>query len=231
MSSDFNARSTTHEAIVLRRVDYKEADRIVTLITPGLGKISVLARAVRKPASKLAGGIEPLALNKITVRAGRGELFSLVSAEMQNSWNNIIKDFDRLQFAYFAIKKINQAAENLQEDILFAILKTTLANLDDAKINLNLISAWFHANFMQAMGVGINLSRDVDGHRLSEDKNYSFSPDYMAFYENEKGDYSAGHLKFMKILHLKKPEFVAQIGGIEKVLDSSKILLENLNTS
>ena len=41
-------------AIVLRRTDFGEADRIINLLTPG-GKVSAMARGVRKPKSKLAG--------------------------------------------------------------------------------------------------------------------------------------------------------------------------------
>ena len=42
---------------VLRRTNYGEADRILNLITPQ-GKISAIAKGVRKPKSKLAGGVE-----------------------------------------------------------------------------------------------------------------------------------------------------------------------------
>ena len=53
-------------AIVLRRTDFGEADRIVNLLTPG-GKVSAMARGVRKPKSKLAGGIEFFALNEVVL--------------------------------------------------------------------------------------------------------------------------------------------------------------------
>ena len=42
---------------VLRRTNYGEADRILNIITPE-GKISAIAKGVRKEKSKLAGGIE-----------------------------------------------------------------------------------------------------------------------------------------------------------------------------
>ena len=46
------------DGIVLSRVNYGEADRIIKLLTPEAGKLSLMARGVRKPKSKLAGGIE-----------------------------------------------------------------------------------------------------------------------------------------------------------------------------
>ena len=56
-------------AIVLRRTDFGEADRIVNLLTPS-GKVSAMARGVRKPKSKLAGGIEVFALNEVVLIEG-----------------------------------------------------------------------------------------------------------------------------------------------------------------
>ena len=45
------------DAIVLRRTNYGEADRILQVITPSSGRLSVMARSVRKEKSRLAGGI------------------------------------------------------------------------------------------------------------------------------------------------------------------------------
>ena len=46
------------EAIVLRRRDFGEADRLLTLYTPERGKISALAKGARKPTSRKAGHVE-----------------------------------------------------------------------------------------------------------------------------------------------------------------------------
>ena len=53
------AESERLRAIVLRRTNYGEADRILQLLTPK-GKRSVMAKGVRRERSKLAGGIELL---------------------------------------------------------------------------------------------------------------------------------------------------------------------------
>ena len=60
------------QAIVLRRTDFGEADRIINFLTPDRGKISGLARGVRKQKSKLAGGIELFSVSDITYLVGRG---------------------------------------------------------------------------------------------------------------------------------------------------------------
>ena len=66
-------RSTRTKAIVLRRTNYGEADRILQFLTP-LGRQGALARGVRREKSRLAGGIELFAISDIVITEGRGEL-------------------------------------------------------------------------------------------------------------------------------------------------------------
>ena len=64
----------TDQAIVLKRVDYAEADRIVQVITRENGKRSLMARGVRRAKSKLAGGIELFSVSSITAIVGKGDI-------------------------------------------------------------------------------------------------------------------------------------------------------------
>ena len=61
------------KAIIVRRTDYGEADRIIQCITPR-GQRSAIAKGARRPRSKLAGGIEPLATNELILRRGKARL-------------------------------------------------------------------------------------------------------------------------------------------------------------
>ena len=47
------------EAVILRRIDFGEADRILTLFTPNYGKVRAVAKGVRRTTSRLAGHLEP----------------------------------------------------------------------------------------------------------------------------------------------------------------------------
>ena len=71
------------KAIVLRRTNYGEADRIVTLLTP-LGQRSVMARGVRREKSRLAGSIELFAVSDVVLRRGKGDLYVLTQARLEN---------------------------------------------------------------------------------------------------------------------------------------------------
>ena len=112
-------------AIVLRRTDFGEADRIVTLLTSE-GKISAIAKGSRRQKSKLAGGIEFFAVNEIVLAGGRGNIKTVTSARMKTFFGNILKDFDRTDFAYQAIKTISNYAENVDNPDFYKILKSDL---------------------------------------------------------------------------------------------------------
>src|ERR671917_366457 len=59
------------EAIVLRRSDFSEADRLLTLYTPRYGKRRVIAKGVRKTTSRLAGHIELFTRVQLLLAEGR----------------------------------------------------------------------------------------------------------------------------------------------------------------
>ena len=101
-------RAIVTTAIVLYRTDFKEADRIVTMLTRGQGKIRVIAKGVRRPLSKLAGGIELFSICQITFVAGRGEIKTLISSRIQKHYGNIVKDSQRTMLSHDFIKRINK---------------------------------------------------------------------------------------------------------------------------
>ena len=62
------------EAIILRRTNYGEADRILNMLTPQHGKVSAIAKGVRKAKSKLAGGLELFAVGYVQFGSQFGAL-------------------------------------------------------------------------------------------------------------------------------------------------------------
>ena len=82
-------KTTRVKAVVLRRTNFGEADRILDLLTPD-GRLSVMARGVRKEKSKLAGGIELFAECDVVVGQGKGDLGVLVSARLVRFFGHIL---------------------------------------------------------------------------------------------------------------------------------------------
>jgi DNA repair protein RecO (recombination protein O) len=61
-------------AVVLRKLDYGEADRIFTFLTQAHGKVGAIAKGVRKPSSKLGPSLELYGHVDLLLAKGRGEL-------------------------------------------------------------------------------------------------------------------------------------------------------------
>jgi DNA repair protein RecO (recombination protein O) len=119
------------EAIILRRINYGESDRILQLLTPNNGKVSAIAKSVRKEGSKLAGGIELLAISDVVVRFGKSDLGIITSARLRKFFTNIMEDYDRLQFSYEALKRFSKLDDYLNEPRFYEIAKTTLESLNN----------------------------------------------------------------------------------------------------
>ncbi|MGI8847339.1 MAG: DNA repair protein RecO [Candidatus Dormibacteria bacterium] len=75
-------RSFTDEGIVLRRIDYADCDRILTVLTREHGKVGVIARGVRKANSRLAAFTDLFSVSRMHLARGRGELLVLTQAEV-----------------------------------------------------------------------------------------------------------------------------------------------------
>ena len=65
-------RSVHFRAIVVRHVNYDEADRFITFLSPFQGKVSALAKGVRKLNSRKAGHLQPFTYVDVQLSKGRG---------------------------------------------------------------------------------------------------------------------------------------------------------------
>src|SRR5438105_13833674 len=75
------SRSVKTEAVVLRSMRYGEADRILHLYTPHRGRVSAVAKGVRRTRSRFGGRLEPFFRLRIELHEGRGELATVTGAQ------------------------------------------------------------------------------------------------------------------------------------------------------
>src|SRR5919204_373892 len=89
-------------AIVLRTVDYGEADRVVTLLSRERGKVSAFARAARASRRRFGGALEPFTLVHAEAKERRGaELFTLESVAVERAFGGIRGDLARIACASY----------------------------------------------------------------------------------------------------------------------------------
>ena len=204
------------KAFVLRRTNYGEADRILNLLTPE-GKVSAIARGVRKEKSKLASNIEMFCLIDLSVHHGRGDLSVIASAKLLKFYSNIITDLEKLELASLILKKANTITDDISSQELFEIVKQTLEALDNG-VSKTLVETWFWFNFAKIKGEEINLYRDTDDHKLVETETYIWDTMDVALRPQPGGEIGASEIKLMRLMLISKLELVSRVRGTEASL-------------
>lgn len=202
--------------IVLKRTNFKEADRILTLLTPDHGKLSAIAKGVRRPKSKLAGGIELLSVSDITYLPGRGELGTLISTRLMTHYALIVQDIQRTMLAYELLKQVDYITEDAAEPEYFSVLEQTLEALNDPMFSSALTELWFVVQMLGITGHMPNLRTDILGESLQANQAYIFDFDAMAFGARQDGPFSANHIKLLRLAAAcDSPLTLKQLRGAE----------------
>lgn len=204
-------------AIVLRRTNYGEADRILQLLTPE-GKKSVIARSVRREKSKLAGGIELFAITDVVINEGKGDLGVLTSARLVQFYRHILEDYDTMQFGYEVVKQVAKASEMVDEPDWYEVLAEVLMALDARSVPRQLVETWFCLHYAALLGGELSLTHDTSGQKLDPEKRYMHDVGEKGLRESPRGELGADHIKFMRLVNAKSLKTVAQIGGVDEIL-------------
>lgn len=206
-----HAEHTT--AIVLKRTNYGEADRIVTLLTKDLGKIQVMAKSVRRERSKLAGGIEPFSISEVGVIKGKGEIDTLTSARLQTHFGNVVKSIDKLDFAYTCLKTINKITQTVEDSSFYLLTEHLFTGLNNERVSLPIVQLWWYVQVAEATGHGINTEQLVDGTAFNAEANYEYDYEKDGFYTKPGGGFSAAHIKLLRLAKGHTPALLANVTG------------------
>jgi len=210
-------RTHRTQAIVLRRTNYGEADRILQLLTPE-GRRSVMAKGVRREKSKLAGGIELFAVSDVVLGEGKGDLGILTSAQLVHFYRHIMEDYDRLQLGYRVIKLVSKASDAVDEPEWFDLLVEVMAALDAVTIPQELIETWFLLRYSSLLGRELNLELDMDGTPLSAEVKYRYDSGEQGLRPLLSGEITSDHIKLLRLIATRSLKVLVQIGGIGEIL-------------
>lgn len=142
----------TTQGLVLREVNYKESDRILTVLTQELGKITVSARASRKKGGGISAAAQMLVWSEMTLYEYR-QRWSLKEAVTQREFRGVRKDLDRFALACYFAEVIDQLApELLPAPELLALILNALYALENLDRPQELIKAAFELRAMCLAG-------------------------------------------------------------------------------
>lgn len=139
------------EAVVLRRQDIGEADRLLTLYTPDAGKLRALAKGIRKPASRKAGHLELFIHSQLLVARGQN-LDIITQAETIHPFRALREDLERITYAHYAVELLDRfASEGESNHALFDLLVETLDRLCESE-DLALTARFYEVRLLALEG-------------------------------------------------------------------------------
>ena len=125
-------RAYKTEAVVLRQIPLGEADRILTLFTPDIGKVRAVAKGVRRVKSRLGGHLE--LLNRVSVALYEGKSLDVVTeAQVLQTFQGLREDLEPLSRAMYIAELVDGfSTERSPNHAMYTLLVDGLAELERA---------------------------------------------------------------------------------------------------
>lgn len=170
------------KGLVLKTKAYRETSKIVTIFTEKSGKLTLLAKGIRKSGSKTAAIIDPLNLIEFVYyfKANR-ELQYLSNAEFIRNYSHIKSDYNKIKVAFNILELTNLFTHEAQVDQKFyELVVGTLDMLDKTEIDSELILIQFLIRVAEIAGYPIYSENcPLCGKKINiEENTFNFSKEY-----------------------------------------------------
>lgn len=121
--------AVTSEGLILKRKDFGEADRVITALTARYGKITIIARGVRKISSRRAGNVE--VLNLVKLHLFKGKNYTLTEAESSETFPKLKGNLILSTTAFHILELVDRLIpEEQKNDRLFELTVAVLKILE-----------------------------------------------------------------------------------------------------
>jgi len=159
---------------IIRSIDFKESDKIITIFSKEFGKFSAIAKGARKLESKFGASLDLLTLNEL-VFYDKESLKLLKEAHIINSFLALKKDYEKLNVALRCARLLNLLIKEGQiERCTFQLFEDLLKWVERAE-GAKLYELAFKLKFIKALGFAPNLFRCAGCG--AQTQNYAFSPE------------------------------------------------------
>jgi DNA repair protein RecO (recombination protein O) len=166
------------EGIVLRSMDLGEADRVLTVLTPRLGKLRVIAKGVRRPRSRIGGALEPFTDVQLVLAVGR--TFDVVtSSSLEDAHLGLRNDLLSTAAAWYVVELADRFCEGAADSHeAFRLLAQALAALDAPpdEVTREVVARWYELHLLDAMGFRPELTRCLECGSEIEPEGNAYSP-------------------------------------------------------
>lgn len=140
------------KGIVIKEVQYKENDKIITIMTDKLGKISCLAKGAKKNNSPILASSQFLVYSEFLLYKGTN-FYHINSAEMLESFYSLRTDYDKLEKAFEVSKLLNKLAyEEDEETEIMSLFLNTLYIIENKDKHFDLVRNTFLLKLLCLLG-------------------------------------------------------------------------------
>ena len=147
-------RSYKLEAIILKRINFSEADRLITVFSKNHGRVVLVAKGVRKITSRKKGHLELFTHVKLQVAKTKG-LGIITEAETITNFSKLGQNLNRARIAYLLAELIDKmTAEEQEQEEVFYLLLDSLVTLNSQKATKNFILN-FEVSLLEFLGFGL----------------------------------------------------------------------------
>ncbi|WP_374721687.1 DNA repair protein RecO [Peribacillus tepidiphilus] len=146
------------EGIVIRRTDYGENNKIVTLYTREWGKVGVMARGANKPNSRLSAVTQLFYYGYYLVQPSTG-LGGLQQGETISSFRHIREDLIATAYASYIVELLDKATDDKKPNpFLFELLFQTLNYINEG-YDTEILTMIFEMKLLPVFGIHPVLDR------------------------------------------------------------------------
>jgi len=163
-------KELTTQGIVLKAIDYGEKDKIITIFTAEMGRVSAILKGVRRITSRLKYASQPFCYADFKL-AGRSELMTVCGASEITNYFDITQSYAKMVCGSAILEMVDNASTLGQADpVLFEALRRSLGLLAESDLNPDLILMRFAIGLFKVSGYAMNLKTcRVCGKSLNSD--------------------------------------------------------------
>lgn len=203
------------EGVILKRKNFGEADRILTIFTRDFGKVSCLAKGVRRPRSKKAGHLELGNWCKVFLAKGKN-LDLLTEVELKRAFGISHFTEQKANRIYHILELVNSLTPEHQKNRKVFVLLVQFLKKAEKEEDFNLVSSVFKIKLLSELGF-------FSSHSLPKGKNR----DVITILETENFDSIKDSIKLSQESYLKLLSFLDSM--IESVSEQELRTLKFLN--
>jgi DNA repair protein RecO (recombination protein O) len=153
------SRLNRMQAVVLRRRDHNDADRVLTVFTPHAGKLDLIAKGIRKTTSRKAGHLE--LFTHVSLLVAQARTWDIITEAVAiESFRHLRGDLESISRASYVGELVDAFGEASDDSgRIWDLLLLALRELDAAESEADLFLRWFELHLLSLAGFQPELSR------------------------------------------------------------------------